>query len=147
MSTPAPVASQVRAVRRPVGVWGMTVIDGLFAGVFLVAAAFKAGLHDELGYPLGQAILWGVAGLGIAITAQLAWYGSRLGRNLLLVLMTLYLGFGLFQNLQYLLWALREQLDNTDFISGQIWSAVRSLAWLAANFWFLSGRRTRGFFS
>lgn len=136
----------VASVKRPFGVWAMTVIDGLFAGVFLVAAAFRAGLH-ELGFPLWMSIGWGVLGIAITISAQIAWYGSRHGRTVLLVLMAFYLGLGLLQNGRDLIWALRIDLDNTDFFIAQLWSVLRAVVWLAANIWFLTGRRTRGFYA
>lgn len=133
-------------VKRPLGVWAMTVIDAVFAGIFLIAACFRA-LNYHLDYPGPTIAAWGVIGLAVCVTAQMAWFGSRYGRTVLLALMTVYLGFALFQNANYLLWAMREEIDNTGFLRQQIMEGVRSLVWLAANFWFLTGRRTRGFYA
>jgi hypothetical protein len=146
MSTEAPVVMELPRPKRPIGVWGMTVIDLVFAGIFLLAACFRS-FNYHLGYPARAVVVWGVLGFAICFTAQLAWYGSRYGRAALLALMTIYLGFALAQNANYLLWAMQEHVNNADFVRHQIFEALRSVVWLAANFWFLTGRRTRGFYA
>jgi hypothetical protein len=144
---PSPAITLRPRQKRPVGVWGMTIIDGLFAGVYLVAEFFRMISHPGyFGVSTAQVVLWGVAGLAICMAAQLTWYGSRHGRTALLALMTVFLGFVLLDNAKYFVWAVDQWPDNDVLIRQQVVGAIRSLVWLAANFWFLTGRRTKGFF-
>ncbi len=136
--------------KRPLFVWIMTIFDSLFAGIFLVAASFRLfenPTFSGIAYPMGQIVFWGVLGLGICTSAQLAWFGSRHARNALLGLMTVYLGLAIWQNIANLAWVSDSAWDQSDFIRLQVLEGIRSVLWLAANFWFLLGRRTKRFYS
>ena len=136
--------------KRPLFVWIMTIFDSLFAGVFLLAACFRLyanPIFSGVEYSMAQIVLWGILGLGICLSAQLAWYGSRYGRNTLLALMTVYLGLAIWQNISILFWVSDSAWDEGSFIRQQVLESARSVLWLAANFWFLCGRRAKGFYS
>lgn len=128
--------------RRPLSIWILTIFNILFA-VILMAAAFKG---PAWGLPEGQAIFWGILGLGISLAAQLAWAGSRWGRNILLALLTLYLGLLLVQNLRDIAWAVDWSSDDA-YIRREVLRAAFAVLWLAANYWLLLGKRARRFYS
>jgi len=145
-----PVATLPERRKRPLFVWIMTIFDSLFAGIFLLAASFRLLANPTfsgIDYPIGQIVFWGILGFGICLSAQLAWFGSRYARNALLGLMTVYLGMAIWQNISILFWVSDSAWDEGSFIRQQVLESVRSILWLAANFWFLRGRRAKGFYS
>ena len=145
-----PVAAIPERRKRPRFVWIMTIFDALFAGVFLLAASFRLYAHpmfSGIEYPMAQIVFWGILGFGICLSAQLAWFGSRYSRDVLLSLMTIYLGLAIWQNIANFVWISGSAGDESLFIRQQSLETVRSILWLAANFWFLRGRRTKGFYS
>lgn len=136
-------AVQFSRPRRPLGVWVMTVFDSLVAGVSLLTAVFKGWEY----VPDGFIVLWTILGLGICISAHVAWYGNRKGRNMLLILMTVYLGLMLVGNVRYIGWALGGDLDEEWYL-GQVYLALGAIVWLVANYWLLLlGRRAKAFYS
>jgi len=144
------VAAVAQRRKRPLFVWIMTIFDSLFAGVFLLAACFRLYANPTFSgveYPMAQIVFWGILGLGICTSAQLAWYGSRYARNTLLALMTIYLGLAIWQNIVNFVWVSNSAFDQEPFIRQQVLETARSILWLAANFWFLRGRRAKGFYS
>jgi len=145
-----PVVASAQWPKRPLFVWVMTIFDSLFGGIFLLAACFRLyanPVFSGIEYSMAQIVFWGALGLGICLSAQLAWFGSRYGRNTLLALMTVYLGLAIWQNIANLVWVSDSAWDEGSFIRQQILESVRSVLWIAANFWFLCGRRAKGFYS
>jgi hypothetical protein len=128
--------------KRPLAIWVLTVVNVLIA-VILIAASFKG---EDWGFPRAQVAFWGLLGIGISISAHMAWFGSRLGRNLLLLLSTVYLGMLLFQNVWTI--AFVSQLPDAErALTHAILLAAFAVACLAANFFFLLGKRARAFYA
>jgi len=128
--------------KRPLSVWVLTVLNVLIA-ILLIAASFKG---EDWGFPRAQVAFWGLLGIGISISAHMAWFGSRLGRNLLLLLSTGYLGMLLFQNAWTI--AFVSQLPDAErALTHAALLAAFAVVFLAANFFFLLGKRARTFYS
>jgi hypothetical protein len=132
----------VPARRRPLSVWILTIVNVLIA-IVLIAASFKG---EGWGFPKAQVAFWGLLGIGISISAHMAWYGSRLGRNLLLILSTVYLGVLLFSGLRTIAWVNTWAGDARVMTRAILWVGF-ALVMLAANYLFLLGKRAREFYS
>jgi|WetSurMetagenome_2_1015567.scaffolds.fasta_scaffold682004_2 hypothetical protein len=128
--------------RRPLSVWVLTIANVLIA-IVLIAASFKG---EDWGFPTAQVAFWGLLGIGISISAHMAWYGSRLGRNLLLILSTVYLAVLLYSGLRTIAWVNTWSGDAHVMARAVLWVGFAILM-LAANFTFLLGKRAREFFS
>lgn len=127
--------------KRPLSVWVLTILNGVFAG-FLIAVSLIAENH---GYTAGQAAINGILGVAITISAHATWYGYRWGRIALLTLITLYLGQTIVWSVMVINWA-----DDINY-HGPIanWAVARaigSVAWLVLNWMFLFNKRARAFF-
>lgn len=128
--------------KRPLSLWVLPIANGLLA-VLMIAASFTA---TDAGYTTGQAVFTGLVGLGISISAHLTWFGRRYGRNLLLALLTLFLGLLLIQSVRTVAWAVDVGYEGALFSRAVAW-AVFSVIWLAVNYWLLLSRRARTFCS
>jgi len=128
--------------RRPLSVWILTIVNVLIA-IVLIAASFKG---EAWGFPSAQVAFWGLLGIGISISAHMAWYGSRLGRNLLLFLSSVYLVVLLYSGLRTIAWVNAWSGSAAVMARAVLWVGFATLM-LAANFTFLLGKRARKFFS
>ena len=131
------MANDVRA-KRPLTLWLLVILNWVF-GAFLIAASFKA---EDVGYSAGQAALSGLFGLAISVAAHLTWYGSRWGRLLLALLLTLFLGQMIVWSIMVINWS--EETGYRGPITDHAWMrGIGSIIWLALN-WI--GKRARAFF-
>lgn len=126
---------------RPLWVWVLCLGNGLFAA-FLIGASLIA---EDRGYAPWSAMISGLCGFGLSLSAHAAWFGYKLGRDILLGLLSLFLGLIIFQSVQTLLWAAETGTE------GPLprWAFTRlclSLLWLAINYYGLLGSRMRTFF-
>jgi hypothetical protein len=127
--------------RRPLSVWILSIGNGVLAA-FMIAASLMA---EDRGYSGGQAALVGIAGLFLSVAAHTTWYGSRWGRLVLVVLLTLFLGLLVVQSAMVVAWA-NQAGYRAAFVDAAFLRAGLSLVWLALNYIFLFGRRARVFF-
>jgi len=130
------------ARKRPLSVWLLALLNGLLA-ILLIATYFKG---DDWGIPAGQSTFWGLLGLGISLAAHTMWFGSRIGRNLLLALITVYFALLLAQNLRDIAWA-SDYNGSENYILIEGARALFGLVWLFVNYWYLLGGRARSFFA
>lgn len=126
--------------KRPRSVWVLTITNGLIAA-FMIAASIIA---ERRGFSPGQAAFSGLIGLGVTIAAHATWYGYRTGRLVLLILLTAYLGLLVVQSFSYVAWA--ETYGYRPGVNLAILRGLGSLAWLAANWLLLFGKKARVFF-
>jgi hypothetical protein len=128
--------------KRPLSVWVLCLGNGLLA-VFLITSSLIA---EERGYAPWQAAISGICGLGLTLSAHAAWFGNRLGRNLLLAIITLFLGLLVVQSAMTLFWAWNNGYQGP--IAGTALTRIcLSLLWLVVNYAFLLSKRARVFFS
>jgi len=128
--------------KRPLSVWVLCLGNGVLA-VFLIASSLIA---EERGYTPWQAAISGICGLGLTLSAHAAWFGNRLGRNLLLAIITLFLGLLLMQSLLTLLWAWQNGYQGP-IAGAALTRFCLSLLWLVVNYGFLLSKRARVFFA
>lgn len=128
--------------KRPLSVWFLSLANGLLA-IILIATSFLA---EDRGYSAGLAAVYGFTGLAMSVAAHATWYGSRLGRLILLVLITLYFG----NLIGYSLWTIVAVADNLASYDGMVLAALLriglALIWIGLNYILLLGRRARVFF-
>lgn len=129
-------------LKRPLSVWVLCLGNGLLAA-FLIASSLVA---EERGYAPWQAAISGLSGLGIAIAAHATWFGYRLGRTVLLVLVTLFLGLIVLQSAMMIAWALDVGYQGP-IVASAFTRFCLSLLWLVVNYGFLLSKRVRVFFS
>jgi hypothetical protein len=126
---------------RPLSIWFLCICNGLIA-IVMIATGFLAGTR---GYSQTLAALYGLTGLAISIAAHATWYGSRIGRSVLLVLLTVYLG----NLIGYSGWtmATSEAYFDDEIVTTGLLRIGLSLVWLSLNYIFLFGKRARVFFA
>ena len=128
--------------KRPRSVWVLAVANGLLA-IFMIASSLMA---ESRGFTSSQAAFNGIVGLAISICAHATWFGYRYGRNLLLALITAYLGLLCIQSVQTIAWAIDTGYGGS-ILSWAVARAVLSFLWLVVNYWFLLGKRARAFYA
>jgi hypothetical protein len=133
---------RIPSSKRPLSIWFLSIANGLLA-ILMIAKSFTA---TDIGFTTGQAVFIGVVGLGLSISAHMTWFGKRYGRNLLLALLTLFLGLLLAQSVRTIAWAVDVNYQGA-ILSYAISWAVFSVVWLAVNYWLLFGRRARDFYA
>ena len=126
---------------RPMSVWVLCIANGLLAA-FLIAASLVAEDHGFTGV---QAAIAGICGIGISIAAHATWFGSRIGRRVLVVLLTVFLGLLAAQSVMEIVWA--AEINYHARSVNTAWTrAALSLAWLCANYLLLFGHKAKAFF-
>ncbi len=135
-------AVRIPSLKRPLSIWILAIANGLLA-IFLIASSLTAA---HVGYTTGQAVFSGIVGLGISIAAHMTWFGKRYGRNLLLALLTVFLGLLLAQSVRTIAWAIDVNYAGA-YLSHAIAWAVFSVLWLAVNYWLLFGRSAKAFYA
>lgn len=128
--------------KRPLSVWVLCLGNGLLA-VFLIASSLIA---EDRGYAPWQAAISGICGLGVTLSAHACWFGNRWARNILLVLITVFLGLIVLQSAMTLLWALEAGYQGP-IAGAALTRFCLSLLWLIVNYGFLHSKRARVFFS
>jgi len=128
--------------KRPFSVWLAATINTVLA-IILLATSFKGG---DWGVSAPRVAFWALLGLAIWISTLSAWWGSRQGRNVMLALMTFYLGSVLLAVMP-LIGAAREGLGNDAIMLRLVGRLAFSLACLVANWWLLLAKRPRAFFA
>jgi hypothetical protein len=128
--------------KRPRSVWVLAVANGLLA-VFMIASSLMA---EDRGFTSSQAAFNGIVGLAISISAHATWFGYRYGRNLLLALITVYLGLLCIQSVQTVAWAIDMGYGGS-LLSWAVARTLLSILWLAVNYWFLLGKQARAFYA
>jgi predicted permease len=133
--------------RRPLGVWILTIWDGLFAGVFPAAGAILLYLNNEaqatLGITVITMLLSVLLGLAIVVAAVGAWGGNNRARIALVALVTVHYGFLVFNNM-----SLASSGVFPGTVQSKAWArALRSLIWIGINLWYFLGERPRAYYS
>jgi len=128
--------------KRPLSVWVLCLGNGVLA-VFLIATSLIA---EDRGFSSWQAAISGICGLGISLSAHASWFGNRRARNILLGLVTLFLGLIVAQSAMLLLWALDVSYQGA-IVGAAFTRLCLSLFWLVANYVFLLSKRARVFFA
>ena len=127
--------------KRPMSVWVLCIANGLLA-VFLIATSLMA---EDRGFTGVQAAIAGIAGVGISIAAHATWYGSRIGRRVLVVLLTAFLGLLAAQSVMVIVWA-AETGYHARIVDAAWTRAALSLVWLCTNYVFLFDKKAKAFF-
>ena len=128
--------------KRPLSEWVLCLGNGLLA-VFLIATSLIA---EDRGFSSWQAAISGICGLGISLSAHATWFGNRRARNILLELVTLFLGLIAAQSAMLLLWALDVSYQGA-IVGAAFTRLCLSLLWLVVNYVFLLSKRARVFFA
>ena len=128
--------------KRPLSVWLAAAINTALA-IILLATSFKGG---DWAVPAPQIAFWAVLGLAIWISTLSAWWGSRWGRNVMLVLVTFYLGSVLVAAVP-LIGEASYRLDNDAIMLRLSARVAISLAFLVANYWLVFSKRARSWFA
>jgi hypothetical protein len=127
--------------KRPLSVWVLCIGNGLLAA-FLIATSLVA---EDRGFSGVQAAVAGISGLGISIAAHATWFGSRIGRKVLIGLLTLFLGLLIAQSVMVIVWA-AETGYHARVVDAAWTRAALSLVWLCANYLLLFGNKAKAFF-
>jgi len=134
--------ARISKPNRPLSVWIATG-GNLLLATWILAWSF-AGL--QMSFPGMQVFSWAVLALGITISSLLAWMGSRHARNIMLGLVTIYLGFLLVGSVRSIFWAQNWWVSEEYAIRMTAYAAFAA-AWLVANYWLLLGKRARTYYS
>ena len=128
--------------KRPLSVWLAAAINTVFA-IILLATSFKGG---DWAVPAPQVAFWAGLGLAIWISTLAAWWGSHWGRNIMLVLITFYLGSVLFAAVQ-LIGDIRTGLGDETYLLRYSGRLAFCLACLVANWWLLFSKAARAYYA
>jgi hypothetical protein len=139
----------VRKVKRPIGLWILTVADAIFAAVIPIAGIVFLFTNSEARIGLGltgwTTLSSIVLGVGILYAVYRVWAGDAKWRRPLLLLITVHWGYIIFNNAQLLLSDAGAQLtsEQTTRLYGNM---LRSFFWILWNWVYLLGRWPRNFF-
>jgi hypothetical protein len=128
---------------RPLGVWLLTILNSVVAGIFpLVAAvAVMGGNATVPGTELTALLLAGL-GIGVIGAAIGTWQGNDSARIVLLALLVLFHGLSV---LGLLLGVSAEGIPDRE--QARVGAGVfRSIFWLAINLWYFLRPKTRDWF-
>lgn len=126
---------------RPLSIWLLCIGNGLIA-IVLIATSFLA---EARGYSRALAAFYGFTGLAMSVAAHATWYGSRIGRWVLVALVTLYFG----NLIGYSGWvmATSDAYFDDEIVTSGLLRIGLSLVWLSLNYIVLFGKRARVFFA
>ena len=136
-------------VKRPKGVWILTIANGVFAGVLPIAGIAIAYYFPESRTALGLSgfQVFSTVALGALIcqASYQTWKGSGQAKLVLLALITVHWTFIAYNNISFILSDSAAALDQTQRtrIYGNI---VRAILWVGVNYWYFLGSRTKLFF-
>lgn len=128
---------------RPLGVWILTIVNSLVAGV-LPLLALVAVLGGNVAVPGTELTAMLLAGLGIGVIGASVgtWQGSDSARIVLLGLLVLYHGLN---TLGSLLGLADQTIPATEQAS--IYASIfRAIFWIGINFWYFLRPKTRAWF-
>ncbi|MBV9786580.1 MAG: hypothetical protein JOZ51_00275 [Chloroflexi bacterium] len=128
---------------RPLGVWILTILNSLIAGV-LPLLAVVAAMGGNVAVPGTEMTAMLLAGLGIGVIGASVgtWQRSDTARIVLLGLLALYHGLNTLGSVMGLS---IEGLPATEQAS-IYGSIVRGIFWVAINFWYFLRPKTRAWF-
>lgn len=128
---------------RPLGVWVLTILNSLVAGV-LPLLALVAAMGGNVAVPGTEMTAMLLAGLGIGVIGASVgtWQRSDTARIVLLGLLALYHGLNTLGSVMGLS---TEGLPATEQAS-IYGSIVRGIFWIAINFWYFLRPKTRAWF-
>lgn len=136
--------------RRPVGVWILAIAHVVYAalGIYGWSRGLTASIpHGWSPAMVAQAPYIVVLFVGLLLSACGAWLGNRHARLLLLVLLTVVMGFSLREVLLGYLIVAEETERWRSALSWSVTTAIALLLWLGVNYWYFFGRRTQDFYS
>jgi hypothetical protein len=137
---------EIQMVKRPLGVWILTIWDGVFAGLFPVGAILFLFFNAEAQAVIELStfdLVWSVLlGLSIFAAAVGAWRGSDLARRALIGLVTFHYGILGFTNFSLVASGIVPEGEQP-LVLGR---AIRSLIWMGINVWYFLSRRPRAFY-
>jgi hypothetical protein len=128
---------------RPIGVWILTILNSLVAGVFPLLAVF-AVLGGRVAVPGTELTALLLAGLGIGVIGASigTWQGSDNARIVLLGLLALFHGLN---SLGMLLGLSVDGVPDQE--RARIYGSIfRSIFWIGINFWYFLRPTTRRWF-
>lgn len=131
-------------VSRPVGVWLLTIFDGLVAGVIPLLTVFAVlgnGVEILPGGTMTAILLAGI-GIGVIGAAVGAWQGSDRARIALLALIAIFYGLNMLANFR---------IATADWVPQDaqvraLATLVRSIFWVAINYWYFLRPQTRAWY-
>ena len=124
---------------RPLGLWLLTISDGLFSGLAPFIAVVILYQNPESQLTTLDFIITVLICGGIMASAIGASYLDNFSRFTLLTLMTIYWAL-LFFNSVSLIKADAVNKDNWGVVYGDLW---RPIFWVGINWWYMLRRRTR----
>ena len=135
-----------REIKRPLGVWILTIWDGLFAGLLPVITVlilyFNAEVQAALGMSVLDLVLSILLGIAVVIAAIGAWLGNNAARIALVILVSVHYGLLAFNNVNL---ATAGVLSGTAQVKS--WGrAFRSVVWIGINVWYFLGKRPRAYY-
>jgi hypothetical protein len=134
---------------RPLGVWVLTLYDGLFVGLLpllstlvVLVLQWRGQLGPETEFALVPLVVALTMEVGVVTASVGAWRGSARARDLLVALLALHFILLLLQNVPVI-------LDGSaqGRVVASTWGRIFRIAlMLAVNAWYFLGGRTRSFY-
>ena len=136
---------QVRETQRPIGVWILTIANGLFAGLFPVISALVWIASGNAAFVFGGSVtasLLALCGMAVMGAAVGAWQGSETARRVLLWSVGLYYLLTVLSNLALL------ALDTLPIAveSQALGAIVRAVFWVGVTVWYFRRPSTRAWY-
>jgi hypothetical protein len=128
---------------RPIGVWILTILNSLVAGVFPLLAVF-AVLGGNAAVPGTELTAMLLAGLGIGVIGASigTWQGSDSARIVMLGLLALFHGLN---TLGLVLGLSADGVPDSE--RARVYGSIfRAIFWIGINFWYFLRPKTRHWF-
>jgi hypothetical protein len=137
---------EAQMVKRPLGVWILTIWDGVSAGLLPVIGILILFSSTEAQAVVRLSTLdlvWSVfLGVSILAAAVGAWRGNDVARKALIGLVTVHYGILAFNNFSLVLSGIVPEGEQP-LVLGR---AIRSLVWIGINVWYFLSKRPRAFY-
>lgn len=143
--------SQAHASERPIGVWILTICDGLIAGIIPAFGSILIFFYDDelrllLDFSVFNAVVSVILGVAVCCSAYRAWAGDDRFMRLLLVLVTVHWGLTIFNNAAICFTDFASQLgpfQRLKLYTNIVYPGI----WLIINYCYLLGSRPRAFYA
>jgi hypothetical protein len=139
-------------VKRPPGIWILTLSVGVFAGVIPFAGVllffFEPTARQAFNMGLYQIFSSIILASGVLYACYGVWQGNAKAKRILIWLVAIHWGYIIFNNVQWifsdeLMMAIPEEQRYRPFAN-----IVRSALWIFATFWYLlMSKKSKSFFA
>jgi hypothetical protein len=144
-------SKMANAVKRPMGIWVLTVSVAIFAGLVPILGYIFLLLNTEVLAGMNVGLPQLVGGVTLAFSLLYfscsVWRGNVKAKNVLLALVLLHWGAIIFNNVQLLLNEEVMALIPVDQKQRPAANVVRSVLWIIGVYWYLLSSRPKAFFA